>query len=114
MINAHDAAGKCIGVCGAPSSYTPANPPLIVWGQTSAPNMPAGTNISAYWDSNTVWLPLKNGTVVRTTMNTNLNPLQNQYILGPFTWGLNASLFKVVKLREGMTARLNADFFRPS
>jgi hypothetical protein len=111
VINARNAAGQCVGVCGVPSNYQPADPPLIAWGQTSAPNMPAGTNISGYWDTNTVWVPLKDGTVVRTTMNTNLNPLQNQYILGPFNWGLNASLFKVVQIRESMALRFNADFF---
>ena len=56
-----------------PTSYQPSNLPLIPYGTTALPaNAPAGTNMSQYWESQTVWLPLKNGTVVRTTMNTNL------------------------------------------
>jgi len=57
--NETNAAGQCIGICGIPSSYQPYNQPLITWGQTTAPaNMPAGTNLSTYWDTNSVWIPL--------------------------------------------------------
>src|SRR5450432_29220 len=90
--NETNAAGQCIGICGIPSNYQPYNQPLITWGQTAAPaNMPAGTNLSQYWDTNTAWVPLKDGTVVRTSYTTGLNPLRNQYILGPLSWSLNAS-----------------------
>jgi hypothetical protein len=110
--NARNAAGQCTGICGIPDNYQPYNQPLITWGQTAAPaNMPAGTNLSSYWDTNTVWVPLQDGTVARTSYTTGMNPLQNQYILGPFSWSLNASLFKVVPIREKMFLRLNADFF---
>ena len=95
-----------------PANYQPYNQPLITWGQTSAPaNMPAGTNLSTYWDTNTVWVPLQNGTVVRTTYNSGLNPLRNQYFLGPFSWRLNASAFKVIPICDKMYLRLNVDFF---
>lgn len=110
--NEKNAAGQCIGVCGIPASYQPANPPLITWGQTTAPpNMPAGTDLSQFWDSNTAWVPLQDGSVVQTSYNPGMNPLQNQYILGPFTWTLNASLFKVIPIRERLIARINVDFF---
>ena len=40
-------------------------------------NAPAGTNVSTYWDTNTVWMPLKDGTTVRTTDFTGvLNPFR--------------------------------------
>ena len=73
--------------------------------------MPAGTDISAYWDSNTAWVPLKDGTVAETDYQPGLNPMQNVSILGPFSWNLNASLFKVVRIKEKMFLRFNADFF---
>ena len=84
QVNAVNAAGKCTGVCGVPADYKPFATPLIPWGSTAVqPNMPAGTDVSTFWDTHTVWVPLNNGTVVRTTYNPNLNPLRNQYIGGP-------------------------------
>jgi hypothetical protein len=49
--------------------------------------------------------------VVRTSYTTGLNPLRNQYILGPLSWSLNASAFKTIPIREKMNLRFNADFF---
>ena len=113
LINETNAAGQCIGICGVPSSYKPAVTPLIPYGTTALPpNAPAGTNVSSYWDTNTVWVPLKNGTVVRTTYNSNYNPWQNQYFPGPWNFGLNASLFKVFAATERVKFRFNADFFQ--
>ena len=112
LINETNAAGQCIGICGIPSNYKPAVTPLIPYGSTTLPaNAPANTVISTYWDTNTVWVPLKNGTVVRTTVNTNYNPWQNQYLPGPWNFGLNASLFKNFNLTETVRLRFNADFF---
>ena len=111
QINEHNAAGQCIGVCGVPASYKPAASPLVPYGATTAPNAPAGTNMSAYWDTNTVWIPLANGTVQRTTYNNNLNPWRNQYLPGPNQLFLDASLFKTFKIKEGLRFRLNVDFF---
>lgn len=48
---------------------------------------------------------------MRTNYNSGLNPLRNQYFLGPYSWTLNASAFKTVWLREKMNMRLNVDFF---
>jgi hypothetical protein len=59
-----------------------------------------------------VWVPLKNGTVVRTTYNSNYNPWQNQFLPGPWNFGLNASLFKVFAATERVKFRFNADFFQ--
>ncbi len=112
QINSHDASGKPNGYEGVPANYKPAVTPLIPWGSTAMPaNAPAGTNVATYWDTNTVWLPLKNGTVVRTTYNPTLNPFQNQWVPGVRQWSQDASLFKVMPIKERVNLRFNADFF---
>jgi hypothetical protein len=112
LINRTDASGKCTGICGVPTSYQSAVTPLIPWGSTTMPaNAPANTTLSTYWDTNTVWLPLKNGTVQRLSYGPGWNPWQNQYLPGVRQWGLDASLFKVFPITERVRARLNADFF---
>ena len=104
--------GKPNGVMGVPSSYKPAATPLIPWGSTDLPpNAPAGTNVSTYWDTNNVWVRLKDGSVTRVDYNTNLNPWRNQFVMGPFTWNLSASLYKAVRINERFTLRVNADCF---
>ena len=111
-INSYDANGKPNGVMGVPADFKPAVAPLIPWGSTALPaNAPANTVISSFWDTNTVWLPLNNGTLQRTTFNDNMNPLRNQYFPMANQWGLDASLFKFVTIRERVTLRLNIDFF---
>jgi hypothetical protein len=94
-----------------PDSYKAAGAPLLPWGATSAPNAPAGTNFQSFWDTNTVWMPLNNGTVQRTTFNDNLHPWRNQFVNGPNQWFLDASAFKFVPLKERLTLRLSVDFF---
>ena len=112
LINSHDAQGNLNGYEGIPANYKPAVTPLIPWGSTAMPaNAPAGTNISQYWDTNTVWVPLKNGTVQRTTYDTGLNPWRNQYLPGPRQWNLDASLFKNIPIHERLNARFAVDFF---
>jgi len=113
VINRVDASGKCTGICGIPSNYTPSNQPLIPWGQTALPaNAPAGTNMQQYWETSTVWVKLTNGSVVRTTLNTGLNAWMNQYAPAPWTFNLSGSLFKQFDLSERLRLRLNADFFQ--
>ncbi len=113
LINRTNSAGQCTGICGIPSSYTPSNLPLIPYGATTLPAYaPANTNISTYWATQTVWLPLKDGSVVRTTMNTNLPWWRNQYQSAPWAFNMSASLFKAFSLTETVKLRLNADFFQ--
>jgi hypothetical protein len=113
LINRTNAAGQCTGICGIPSNYQPSNLPLVQYGTTALPaNAPAGTNMSSYWETQTVWLPLKNGTVVRTTMGTNLPYWMNQYLAVPWDFNLSASLFKAFNLGEHAKLRFNADFFQ--
>jgi hypothetical protein len=112
QVNETNSAGKCIGICGLPASYKPAETPLIPWGSTALPaNAPANTNVSTYWDTNTVWLPIKNGTVQRLTYSSGYNPWQNQFMPANLTWGLDASLFKTVPIMERFRLRFSADFF---
>ena len=93
---------------GVPDNYKPSNVPLIQMpkdgGSPSDPNYP-------YYDSNTVWIPMKNGTTQRTSFNDNLNPWRNQVAMGLFNWGLSTSLFKVIPVTERVFFRLNVDFF---
>jgi hypothetical protein len=111
-INSVDANGKPNGVMGVPANYKPAAQPLIPWGSTAMPaNAPAGTVVSQFWDTNTVWLPLNNGTVQRTTFNDNLHPWRNQYMPGVRQWFQDASLFKFVKFNDRVSMRFNVDFF---
>jgi hypothetical protein len=112
LINRTDATGRCTGICGVPANYKPAETPLIPWGTTTLPaNAPSNTNLSQYWDTNDVWVRLQNGSVVRTGYNTNYHPWRSQYMPGPWSFGLDASLFKSIALTESVNLRFNADFF---
>jgi hypothetical protein len=107
-INSYDAQGKPNGVMGVPANYKPAHVPLI--------QMPADGGTSAdpmfqFYDTNTVWIPLQNGTVQRVSLDDSLNPWRNQYMLGLMSWYQNASLFKIIPVNERASFRLNIDFF---
>jgi hypothetical protein len=111
-INSRDAAGNPNGYMGVPDNYKPAVTPLIPYGSTAMPaNAPAGTVVSQFWETNTAWIPLNNGTVQRVTYDNGLNPWRNQSLPSVLQWGLDASLFKVVPVTERLVLRFNADFF---
>jgi hypothetical protein len=107
-VNKRNAAGACTGVCGVPTDYKPAQPPLIPipanGGSTSDP-------LCRYYDTNNVWVPLENGATAVVAYNDRLNPWRNQYIPGPLGYALNASAFKTVPVTERASLRINADFF---
>ena len=107
-INSYGANGKPNGVMGVPSSYHPSSQPIFPTpadgGSPSDPNY-------ANYETNTVWVPMKNGTLQKTTINTNLHPWRNQYVPGPWSTGLDASLFKRIAITERVALRFNADFF---
>jgi hypothetical protein len=44
-------------------------------------------------------------------LDTNLHPWRNQYVPGPWDFGLDASLFKNTRITENVWLRFNADFF---
>jgi hypothetical protein len=106
-INSRDAAGRPNGVMGVPSDYKPFQTPIIPipanGGSSSDPNF-------GFYDTNTVYVPLKDGTTQRTTMDTGLHPLQNQYLPAPIIWSMAGSLFKAFPITERVVLRVNADF----
>ena len=108
-INSYDASGRPNGVMGVPANYTPAHKPVIpIPADGGSPTDP----LRPYYDSNTVWVPLKNGTLQRVSLDTNLHPWRNQFVPGPWSFGLDASLFKTVRITEKTALRFNADFFQ--
>jgi hypothetical protein len=106
-INSVDANGKPNGVMGVPDNYVPFQTPIIPTpkngGSSSDPNFP-------FYETNTVFVPLKDGTLQRTTLDTGLHPLQNQFLTGPMIWNMAASAFKTVPLTERVFLRVNVDF----
>jgi hypothetical protein len=107
-INSRDSSGKPNGVMGVPQDYKPSHVPLIPMpADGGSPSDP----LFSFYDTNTVWVPMKNGALQRTTLNTNLNPWRNQYKSGLYNWGQNASLFKVIRIKEQVAVRANIDFF---
>jgi hypothetical protein len=106
-INSVGADGRPNGVMGVPSSYRPAHMPV---NPQPAPGQTAPYPASDY-DTNRVDVRLNNGSVQRINMDTNLHPWRNQYLPGPRTWGLDASLFKHTRINEQFVLRLNVDFF---
>lgn len=107
-INSVDAQGRPNGVMGVPANYKPSHQPLLPTPANGG--SPADPNY-AFYESNTVWVPMQNGSLQRTTFNPNLNPWRNQWQSGLFNWFQNASLFKIVPVNERVYLRLNIDFF---
>jgi hypothetical protein len=107
-INSVDAQGRPNGVMGVPDNYKPAHSPLFPTpkngGSTADPNYP-------YYESNTIWIPMKDGSLQRTTADTGLHPWRNQFFSGLNNWFQSASLFKTIPVNESMFFRLTIDFF---
>jgi hypothetical protein len=95
------------GIMGLPADYKPAAQPLHPW----PVNPSASDPMLPYYGGNTVWVPLKDGSTVKTTYNDNLNPWRNQYLPSTRQWMLDASLFKNIPIKERLSARLNVDMF---
>jgi hypothetical protein len=106
-INSVDANGKPNGYEGIPANYKPAGQPFNPW-----PANPDKTN-PAYRDygTNNVYIPLSDGTTKRVAYNDNFNPWRQQYFPGPREWNVDASLFKVVPIKERFNLRINLDAF---
>jgi hypothetical protein len=107
-VNSTDSQGRPNGVMGVPSSYKPSHTPVF---PTPAGGIPPGDPNSPYYESNTVWVPLKDGSLQRVSKDTGLHPWRNQFVPGPRSWGLDASLFKNTRINERFVLRFNADFF---
>lgn len=111
-INSVDANGRPNGYMGVPQNYKPAVTPLIPAGTTTLPpNAPANTNIMSHWDTNNVWVPLTNGNAQQVAYNSNLHPWRNQRMPGVNQWGLDASIYKNVLIKERLNIRVGADWF---
>ena len=107
QINSYNAAGKPNGIMGVPAEYKPAGEPLIPW--PAQPN--SSDPMYPFYGTNTVWVPMQNGSTTRIVFNDNLHPWRNQYLSSVRQWGLDASLFKQIRVSERFSVRFNADFF---
>jgi hypothetical protein len=107
-INSVDANGRPNGVMGVPDSYKPFQTPLI---PTPANGGSPSDPLFPFYETNTVFVPLKNGTLQRVDYNPNLHPMQQQFVSGPMVWTMNASAFKAMRLTETLSLRFNIDFF---
>jgi hypothetical protein len=107
QINSVDANGKPTGVMGVPSSYKPAAQYLNPWPANPDRNDP----MYSFYGTNTVWVPMKDGSQQRTTFDPGDHPWRNQSLPGVRRWGMDASLFKSIPITESVRVRFNADFF---
>ena len=107
QVNSYAANGKPNGVMGVPADYKPAGEPFLPWPKTPDTKDPN----YAYYGTNTVWVPLKDGSMQRVVYNDNLHPWRQQYLPSVRQWGLDASLFKRIPINERLSLRFNADFF---
>jgi hypothetical protein len=117
QINSTDPkTGKPNGYMGIPADYKPAVQPIWPWpaDYNSSVGCAGRTGLDAtvcpYYGGNTLWVPLNNGSVQRTTW-TGLPPLQHQYIPSVLQWNTDASLFKTIPIAERFNVRFQADFF---
>jgi len=117
-INSVDAQGRPNGVMGVPANYRPASRPLL---PTPASGILPNDPLASFYETNNVWYRLEGGTLQlcpplasgcqRIGLDTNLHPWRNQFLTGPRSFGLDASLFKNIAINERFTLRFNADFF---
>lgn len=99
------------GVIGLPSNYTPAFQPII---PIPADGGSKTDPLYSYYDTNTVWVKLNNGSTIATTYNpgpTGVNPYSKTYLMGPFNWIADGSLYKAFRLGHEMKLRVDADAF---
>jgi hypothetical protein len=103
LINSVNANGIPNGYYGLPSNYKPAVTPLIPYGAPGA--------LTSDYDTNVVYITLKNGTRQRVNYDTGLHPWRNQYLLGPFNWNMDSSIRKTFKFHERASLRVAFDVF---
>lgn len=100
------------GIQGVPESYRPAVTPLIPWGSTELPeNAPPDTDITAFWDSNDVWVRMNDGSVQRVEFDPGYHPWGTAVAEGPIQWNMDASLFKTIPISGPVRIRLQFDVF---
>jgi hypothetical protein len=106
-INSYAANGQPNGVMGVPAEYKPFATPL--WPTPANGGSPSDP-MYAFYETNTVYVPMKDGSLQRTTYGGFVDPMINQFVLGPMLWNMSASAFKTVRLTERVLLRVNADF----
>ena len=99
QVNSTNAQGARTGVCGVPSNYKPASTPVH-----TDPR-------SIYYNTNNVFVTLRDGTQQLTALTTGLHPWRQQYIPGPWEFVTNASLFRRFDITERVALRFNLDAF---
>jgi hypothetical protein len=109
-INSVDANGKPNGYMGIPADYKPGVQPILPFPADYLSRSAATDPLYGFYGTNTVFVPLKDGTNQRTTL-AGLLPLRQQYLPSIRQWGLDASLFKTIPINERFKVRLNVDFF---
>ena len=109
-INSYGANGKPNGYMGIPADYKPAYQPLHPYPADYLSRSAATDPMYQWYGTNTLWIPLNNGTLQRTGW-TGLAPLRQQYLPSVRQWNMDASIFKNVPITERVNIRVNADFF---
>jgi hypothetical protein len=94
-----------IGVNGVPADYVPSNKPI---NPIPASGVVPDNN---FLDNNNVIVPLKNGQNQLVAYDTGLHPWRNQVMPGPWLTNMTASVYKSIRLSEGVTLRINLDAF---
>jgi len=107
QIDSVDKKGKPNGHAGVPAACKPAVTPLIRW-----PAAPDSKDPNyAYFGTNNIRIPLKNGTTQRAGFDTGPHRWRNQYLPGVRQWAQDVSLFRNIPIRESVNPRFAADFF---
>ena len=106
-VNSVDAQGRPNGVMGVPSGYQPFQKYII---PIPADGGPANDPNRPFYETNNVIVPLSNGVQQRVGLDPGIHPLQNQFLLGPMLWNMQASAFKAIPITERAVFRFNIDF----
>jgi hypothetical protein len=110
-INSVDAAGKPNGYMGIPANYKPAVQPLWPYPADYLTRSSGTDPMYAFYGGNTVWIPLAGVSAPQRIAWGGLQPLRQQYLPSVRQWGLDASIFKTIPIKESLNLRLNVDFF---
>jgi hypothetical protein len=111
QINSYDpVTGKPNGYMGIPPTYKPAVQPLWPYPTNYRSLNSTIDPLYPWYGTNTVWVPLANGTVQRTTWS-GLEPLRQQYFPSVRQWSVDASAVKNIPINERFNFRFTADFF---
>lgn len=108
------------GIMGVPANYKPAAAPLWPYPANYNSLNDAIDPNYGYYGSNTVFVPMKDGSVQEVDKSWNgdvysgfgaLNPWINQPVLSTMLWTVDASIVKNFPIKERMNLRFQADFF---